>query len=39
MYEMDELLKAMRKDLGNSNFGLERGDTVRVFLSDPDELQ
>lgn len=39
MYAMDELLKAMRKDLGNSNFGLQRGDTVRVFLSDPDELE
>jgi hypothetical protein len=35
---MDEVLQAMRADLGNRNFGLARGDAVKVFLSDPQEL-
>ena len=35
---MDEVLQAMRADLGNSNFGLARGEAVKVFLSDPQEL-
>lgn len=35
---MDEVLQAMRADLGNRNFGLDRGDAVKVFLSDPQEL-
>ena len=34
---MDNVLKAIRKDLGNSNFGLQAGDSVKVFLRDPDE--
>lgn len=34
---MDNILKAIRKDLGNSNFGLQIGDSVKVFLRDPGE--
>lgn len=34
---MDNVLKAIRKDLGNSNFGLQIGDSVKVFLRDPGE--
>jgi len=32
---MDNVLKAIRNDLGNSNFGLQVGDSVKVFLRDP----
>ncbi|MEA5445563.1 hypothetical protein VCB98_07005 [Gammaproteobacteria bacterium AB-CW1] len=35
---MDGMLRAIRKDLGNSNIGLQAGDAVKVFLSDPNEL-
>ena len=35
---MDNVLKAIRKDLGNSNFGLQIGDSVKVFLRDPSEV-
>jgi len=35
---MDEMYKAIRKDLGNSNFGLKTGDLIRIGLKDPDEL-
>jgi hypothetical protein len=36
---MDEMYKAIRKDLGNSNFGLKGGDLIRIGLKDPDELK
>lgn len=35
---MDNVLKTIRKDLGNSNIGLNIGDSVKLFLSDPDEF-
>ncbi len=35
---VDDMLRAMRTDLGNSNFGFKRGDLVSLFLRDPDEL-
>lgn len=35
---MDNILKAIRKDLGNSNLGLQIGDSVKVFLKDPSKL-
>ncbi|MFP3897406.1 MAG: hypothetical protein ACLFV5_11310 [Anaerolineales bacterium] len=35
---MDEVLRSIRKDLGNSNFGLNDGDLVKIFLKDPEEL-
>jgi len=34
----DDVLQAMRKDLGNSNFGLHRGDIVKLYLSNPEEV-
>ena len=34
----DGMMRAMRKDLGNSNWGLKGGDLVKLFLSDPSEL-
>lgn len=36
---MDTMYRAIRKDLGNSNFGLKKGDLVRIALKDPDELK
>ncbi len=39
LFVVDELLQAIRKDLGNSNFGLNRGDVIRFYLTDPDELK
>lgn len=36
---MDEMYKAIRKDLGNSNFGLKAGDLIRIGLKDPSELK
>lgn len=38
LLRMDELLQAMRSDLGNSNFGLERGALMKLFITDPDSL-
>ncbi len=36
---MDEMYKAIRNDLGNSNRGLKAGDLIRVGLKDPNELK
>lgn len=38
MLAVDDMLQAIRKDLGNSNFGLKRGDVIKNYLSDPSEL-
>ena len=35
---IDDLLQAMRKDLGNSNWGLSRGDLIKLFITDPESL-
>ena len=35
---MDNVLRSIRKDLGNSNSGLKEGDLVKIFLKDPTEL-
>lgn len=35
---VDELLQAIRKDLGNSNFGLSRYDLIKTFVRDPREV-
>ncbi len=35
---VDDILLAMRKDLGHSNFGLKKGDLIKLFLKDPHEL-
>ncbi len=36
---MDDILREIRKDLGNSNWSLKRGELIRLFLSDPEELE
>jgi hypothetical protein len=35
---MDDMLTAIRRDLGNSNRRLKRGDLIKTFLTDPEEL-
>ena len=35
---VNELLLAIRKDLGNSNFTLKKGDLLKIFINDPDEI-
>jgi len=37
--KMDDMLLAIRHDLGNSNSGLERGELIGLFLTDPQELE
>jgi len=37
MRQADLMFRAIRKDLGNSNWGLEQGDLVKLFLKDPAE--
>ena len=39
MLWMDDLLKAIRKDVGLSNWALPRGPLVKMFLQDPAELE
>jgi hypothetical protein len=36
---VDSLLREIRKDLGNSNWGIERGDLMSTFLRDPSEFK
>ncbi len=38
LLRVDDLLKAMRKDLGNSNWGLTRGELIKLFVNDPEKL-
>jgi hypothetical protein len=33
----DEVFRSIRKDLGNSNWGLAHGDLIKLFLKDPSE--
>lgn len=35
---VDDVLQAIRADLGNSNFGLTKGDVVKLYLSNPGEM-
>ena len=35
---VDKVLQAIRADLGNSNFGLSRGGVVKLYLSNPREI-
>ena len=37
MFELEDLLLAVRKDLGHSNEGLARGDILRMFVTDIDK--
>jgi hypothetical protein len=36
---VDDILREIRKDLGNSNWRLKKGDAVRIYLKDVDELE
>ena len=35
---MDDLIRALRKDLGHSDWLLPRGDLIKTFLTDPAEV-
>ena len=37
LFAMDNMYKEIRKDLGNSNWGLQPGDLIRIGLKDPSE--
>lgn len=37
--KLDDMLRAIRHDLGNSNRGLGRGELLGLFLTDPQELK
>jgi len=39
LLKVDDVLRAMRRDLGLSSSGLERGSFVSMFLTDPNELK
>ena len=36
---MDAILRAIREDLGHSNRGIERGDLIGLFLTDPERFR
>lgn len=38
LLKIDNLFQAMRKDLGNSNWGLNSGDLIKLFLTDPESF-
>lgn len=35
---VDDVLQAIRADLGNSNFGLTRGSVIKLYISNPGEI-
>lgn len=35
---LDRLMQAMRKDLGNSNWGLASCDLIKLFITDPETI-
>lgn len=35
---MDDVMRTMRKDLGHSDWTLQRGEVIKLFLKDPEEL-
>lgn len=39
LLKLDDMLRAIRHDLGNSNWALERGQLIGLFLTDPQELK
>ena len=36
---VDDILREIRKDLGNSNWSINKGDLIKLFLKDPDEME
>lgn len=39
LFAVDTVYQAIRKDLANSNFSLNKGDLIRLNLKDPNELK
>lgn len=39
LFTVDMVYQAIRKDLANSNFNLNKGDLIRLNLKDPEELK
>ena len=39
LLKLDDMLREIRKDIGNSNRGLNKGDLIALFLTDPEMLQ
>ncbi len=39
LFKVDDMLRAIRQDLGHSNRGIHSGDLIKLFLSDPDKLK
>ncbi len=37
IFAWEELLRAIRRDLGHNDSGLQRGELLRVFITDMDE--
>jgi hypothetical protein len=35
---LDDLMQAMRKDLVNRNWTLNRGDLIKLFITDPEKF-
>jgi len=38
LFQFEELLKVIRKDMGQSNAGLKKGDVLRLFVTDIDKF-
>ena len=38
LVHLDEMLKAVRKDLGHSDWILQDGDLIKLFLTDPESV-
>jgi len=39
LLKLDDMLRAIRQDLGHSNRGIKKGDLICLFLSDPEKLK
>lgn len=38
LLKTDDMFREFRKDLGNSNRGLRKGELIKLFLSDPEKI-
>lgn len=36
--KLDEMLREIRRDLGNSNRGIKKGDLIKLFITDPEKM-
>lgn len=39
LVNMDSILHAIRRDLGNKNYGLSRGDLISLFFKNPEDIE